>query len=726
MMKRFLLLLTIASVFVGCGGTNDEKAAASLARRVLGGKAGRITFVQTADTLDVFELQQVGTRVVIRGNNANSMAMGLGWYLRYICHKDLSWYACYGWPKLDHLPVVPKEVRIEARVDERFFLNYCTYGYTMPYWHWDDWEHFIDWMALQGVTMPLAITGQEAVWERVWKKYGMTEEEIRSYFTGPAHLPWHRMNNIDAWQGPLPQNWLDGQVELQQKIVARERELGMRPVLPAFSGHVPARLKELYPDAPVSPVSPWCGFSKPYNCWYLDPSSELFSQIQKDFIEEQTRLFGTDHIYGVDPFNEVDAPSWEPDFLASQSAHLYQSLAAADPDAVWLQMAWFIINKPEEWTAERTKAFLTGVPQGKMILLDYACEALEGWKVHPSFYGQPYITCFLGNFGGNTILAGDYRRLDDRLEDVLRNGSTLFGLGATLEGFGLNQHLYEFTLDKAWSLPFDLDGWVDRLAWRMTGNNSEKSRVAVRSLVYDLMPKSMIPDGFEYGGTIPLYHPSLGRWRWTTNVAPQHDTQGAMAVWKALLDVVGRGDSYNNIVVFTGLQALGFLFEDLRDAYAADVAARDLEGMQDKSARLLDLLREMEELAACSPELRLDRFVGDARAWGRTPEESTYYEWNARSIVTVWGETWQLNDYATRAWSGLLGDFFLNRWRIFFEEVQAQVAAGKTFEQTQAVDARIFDFERRWVLPQEAPVSCAVAADPWETAARLYLKYEKM
>jgi len=43
------------------------------------------------------------------------------------------------------------------------FLNYCTFGYAMLWWRWDDWERFIDWMALNGINMPLAIAEQEAV-----------------------------------------------------------------------------------------------------------------------------------------------------------------------------------------------------------------------------------------------------------------------------------------------------------------------------------------------------------------------------------------------------------------------------------------------------------------------------------------------------------------------------------------------------------------------------------
>jgi hypothetical protein len=74
------------------------------------------------------------------------------------------------------MPKVPEKVTGKVEVPIRFFLNYCTYGYTMPWWKWPQWERFIDWMALNGVNMPLAITGQEAVWQKVWRKYGMTDD----------------------------------------------------------------------------------------------------------------------------------------------------------------------------------------------------------------------------------------------------------------------------------------------------------------------------------------------------------------------------------------------------------------------------------------------------------------------------------------------------------------------------------------------------------------------
>ena len=103
---------------------------------------------------------------------------------------------------------------------------------------------------------------------------------------------------------------------------------------------MPARLKELYPDANTSSAGKWGGYDDEYLCTFLYPSDPLFKTIQKEYLAEQTRLYGTDHIYGVDCFNEVDPPSFAPDTLRTMGRLVYESLAEADPDAVWVQMGW--------------------------------------------------------------------------------------------------------------------------------------------------------------------------------------------------------------------------------------------------------------------------------------------------------------------------------------------------------------------------------------------------
>ena len=59
----------------------DERAARRLAGRIVPEYVDCIDFRKIDDTLDVFELSSERGKLIISGNNANSMAMGLNHYL---------------------------------------------------------------------------------------------------------------------------------------------------------------------------------------------------------------------------------------------------------------------------------------------------------------------------------------------------------------------------------------------------------------------------------------------------------------------------------------------------------------------------------------------------------------------------------------------------------------------------------------------------------------------
>ena len=287
-MKKIIAIFLAAALMSSCCGS-DGRNARGLASRILGYGAKTVVFEKADFGTDCFELSSRGSKVLIRANNSGSMATGLNYYLKNYCNTSVSWYDYNPVALPATLPEVPEPVKVKACVEDRFFLNYCTFGYTMPWWGWKEWERFIDWMALNGVNMPLAITGEEAVWQKVWRRFGMTDGQIRSFFTGPAYLPWHRMINIDRWQGPLPQHWIDSQAELQKRILKRERSLGMRPVLPGFSGHIPAEITQLYPELETAPVARWGGFHEEHRCTFLNSMDPMFDSIQKAFLEERRR-----------------------------------------------------------------------------------------------------------------------------------------------------------------------------------------------------------------------------------------------------------------------------------------------------------------------------------------------------------------------------------------------------------------------------------------------------
>ncbi len=696
--------------------SSAERAARRLARRIVPEAAHRFTFEEIGDSAgyDVFELESRRGKIAVRGNSANAMAVALNHYLKYYCRTSVSWYADDPVQLPDELPAVPRKVRRTARVQHRFFLNYCTFGYTMPWWQWREWERFIDWMALNGVNMPLAITGQEAIWLKVWTRLGLPEDEVLRYFTGPAHLPWHRMTNFDHFQGPLPQSFLDHQEQLQQHIVGRERELGMTPVLPAFAGHVPKALTQVYPKAKISRMSSWGGFDDRYRSYFLDPLDSLFSVIQKAYLEEQTRRYGTDHIYGADPFNEIESPSWDPDYLATVSGTIYRTMCEVDPQAQWLQMTWLFYFDSGHWTGPRINAFVNGVPRNRMVLLDYFAENVELWKRTEHYYGQPYLWCYLGNFGGNTMLDGNFHETGRRIENVLRNGGpNCWGIGSTLESFDTNPFMYEYVFEKAWSQPLPDSLWVAALADRRLGRADAAYRAA-----WQLLTDSVYTRCAALGrGAVTNARPGLkGNGNWTTNPAIPYANRTLYHIWERMLQaqpVRQPRDAYLYDVVNIGRQVLSNHFATLRDRYIGAYHRRDLNVMRTEARRMLTLLDDLDRLLACHSAFSMHRWVEQASAFGKDEDEQAYYRRNARTLLTTWGERGQsLNDYANRSWSGLTAAYYAGRWRLFLDGTLQAVSEGRDFDE-RAFHEQVLDFEAAWAdhgqLPPARPQTDGIA-----------------
>ncbi|MDP4286244.1 MAG: alpha-N-acetylglucosaminidase, partial [Bacteroidota bacterium] len=683
--------------------SNEINAAKALTRRIIPQFARRIVFEKISDASgqDVFEIKSTDGKLIIKGNNANAMAVGLNYYLRHFCQIDISWFKNDSIHVPAVMPQVLQKIRKEARCSERFFLNYCTFGYTMPWWQWDEWEWFIDWMSLNGINMPLAITGQEAIWYKVWKKFGLTDQEIRSYFTGPAYLPWHRMSNIDHWDGPLPQSWLNNQFALQKKIVKRERELGMKPVLPAFSGHVPELLKTKYPHAKITSLGDWSGFTQPYHSYFLDPFDSLFKPIQKAFLEEQTKAFGTDHLYGTDPFNEVTPPSWDSSYLASVSKTIFGSISDIDPQADWLQMGWIFYFQRNNWTNERIKAYLDAVPIGKMTILDYFCDNTEVWKLVNSFYGQPYIWCYLGNFGGNTMMSGNLREVEKRMENTFLNGGeNMKGLGSTTEGFGVNPMMYEYVFDKAWSKgPVDVDQWIKKFSERRFGQKNDTVAKA-----WDILLKTVYSDAADLGrATLTNARPSLkGHSSWTTDPVINYNNKDLLKAWQLLTEPKeDASKDYYYDVVDVGRQVLGNYFSVLRDQFTASYEKKDAAALKQNGDAMLDLLDDMDHLLSTNQDFLLGKWIESARKLGVNEKEKNYYEQDARKIITIWGEPGRdLTDYANRSLAGLTKTYYRQRWKMFIDDVKLSLKNNTLFNDT-SFTKKLTAFEDQWTEGHE-------------------------
>ena len=150
---RKIILMTVCfwTLSLTAGNNGPQRPIDGLAHRILGDKDTCFIFVCQPDTVDFFQIEAAHDHhILITGNNDNSLAVGLNYYLKHIAGVHVSWLLCEPVELPQQFRAPAKPIRKEALVRDRFFLNYCTYGYTMPWWKWPQWERFIDWMALNG------------------------------------------------------------------------------------------------------------------------------------------------------------------------------------------------------------------------------------------------------------------------------------------------------------------------------------------------------------------------------------------------------------------------------------------------------------------------------------------------------------------------------------------------------------------------------------------------
>jgi len=690
-MRIFVLWLVLAIVLLGTskiGRADAAKAAADLAIRLLADRAAEFQFVQIPpeNGLDIFEFESANGKPVIRGSTGVAMASGLNWYLKYSCNAHVSW--CGNQLNLPRpLPDATK-TRITTPYRYRYYFNYCSFSYTMAFWHWDRWQREIDWMALNGINAPLAVTGQEAVWQNLYRKMGLTDQEIGQFIVGPGYLPFGWMGCIDGWGGPLPQSWIDTHLELGQKILARQRELGMTPVLQGFTGHISPAINRVRPEIKLQRLPSWAGFEPTY---FIDPTTPAFVEIGKAFLEEQTRLFGTDHLYASDTFIEMNPPSSEPAFLASMGKALYQSMAAADPEAVWFMQGWIFVNSPDFWKPPQAKALLGAVPDDRMVLLDLFCDSNPSWNRTESFYGKPWVWCILHSFGGVTGLYGNLATVANDPPAVLANPKRgkLTGIGMMMEAFGHNPVYYELMTEMTWrTRAVDARQWVQDYAARRYGKANPKAQQA-----WNILRQTAYSHGLADSViTLRPRFPAVAG-------SPGYDPMELLNAWQLLADAgpdLASADGYRYDLVDVARQVLadlsGPLCADLMTAYER----KDATALKRARQRFLELIGDIDQLLATRQEFLLGAWLDDAKRWAQTDDERRLCEWNARNQITLWGPRDSvLRDYARKQWAGLLRGFHQKRWELFIDRLQQTMATGKEFD-ASTFETYIRNWEDKW------------------------------
>lgn len=668
--KLFVVLLVLACVQTLAAATQNPPAVTALLNRIGGdGTADRfVTIVDesiSSNGKEAFVITRQDGKPCIKGSNISAVTTGINWYLNHYAHVNLSWNNLTTDLSGKTLPVPTTDETHESSVDYRYYLNYCTFSYSMSVWTWDRWQKEIDWMALHGINMPLQIVGLDVVWRNLLvNDLGYTKDEANAFIAGPCFQAWWGMNNLEGWGGPNPDWWYTRQEELAKKILARERELGMQPVLPGYAGMVPSNI-ESKKGYKANNQGNWCNFVRPY---ILNPNSDAFTEISALYYKRLKELMGTSEYYSMDPFHE-GANTAGID-VGSAYSKIADAMYKANSNGKWVIQFW-------QWN-EAQYNVLSKVEKGKLIVLDLFSDAHTHFN---EYKGHDAVYCALPNFGGRTGLFG---RLSKIMTDFFAEKSThsnIKGIGATPEAIEQVPVLYDALFELPWrsSAP-DPKAWLAAYstsrygtananaeeAWEKMRNSALNCQTALQGpheAVLCARPNLSVDKVSSWGGTEIFYN-----------------AQDVLDAAYKMLQAKGElsGENYSYDLTDFARQALTdygyYLLKGINEAATSNNAT----AYATRRDAYLQLILDLDALLNTNSNFMLGRWTNMARniadeAKGTTESDKQWLELNnARTLITTWGENSNsegagLRDYSYREWGGMLKDFYYKRWKAFFD-----------------------------------------------------------
>ena len=750
-MTVMAVLLSVASVVSLDPGSD---AAAALALRVLGPRASSLfsfgtlkdgACASTGPCAVIASNPTPDAVVLISGSTPVEMAYGLAHYCRTALNMSFSWNSTGGnvvrLPPAIPRPTKPIKLQKHCAPSQggkcyTYYTNVCTLTYSMWSWSWARWQQEIDWMALAGVNLVLAYTGREAVYRRVYASLGLNQSGIGlahgGVEAGPAFLAFSR---TESWTGhdneapqdgrlggPLPDSFVADQLALNRLIVARQTELGIGSILPAFQGNVPDALRRLYPTANISKDG------------WLDGLDPLFSHISDLVLSELIRDFGRTGFYEADGFFDHTQAPWLKGGRRAQSAAaplaaqlarrdggaraaaVYASMKRADANAVWVYQGWVLrAMSTTDVGRQFIRSFVGAVPPTRLVLLDMEAESEEVWRKTESWYSASFVWAAMDDFGGTNGLFGDVHNLLTRTAATARGAVSFAGVGITMEGIDQNPPYYALALDSVWVPPSaPRNATASLIEWGV-GRCGKALPDVERA--WSLLARSVYRRGQQFtlhhiycseatpGGPHSCDAPSCEHqwdspdlWRGTNpNVSRAALEPHFHDVYEAWVLLARSADECDTEAARFDAVDVGREFLQIAPCalqYSCAVRAFKQGSATNLTAAgdaLLQTIRDIDALLSSQSGFVLGSRLAAARALGHTDAERDLMEWNQRSQVTLWvpygpadqppfirpnlSHAHGIAGYATKQWGGLERSIHLPRYKLFLDRAAADLAS---------------------------------------------------
>ncbi len=632
---------------------------------------------------DGFRIAGGRSNIHVEAATVPTLLFGVNWYLKYVAHLNVSTNGSRLGEAGLQLPAVATPIVRPALYSFRYALNENTDGYTTPYWNFARWQHEIDILALSGFNAILIQRGNDLAVYQAFLDIGYSDADIRKWITHPAHQNWQWMGNMCCFVEPISLELMKRRAASARRIMDQLRALGIAPVLPGFWGVVPDDFEHHVPGAHVVvQTEPWNGFERP---GWLDPRDPAFARLAAAFYKHQQELFGDTTLYDMETFQEGGQSGDVP--VGEGAVAIQKALNLAHPDALWFMMAWQDNPRPELIAAvDRSKILIADIEQGRIPRDDREAD----------FKGARWLFGGLWEFGGRTTMGAALYDYATRMpKAAAQQESHLSGTALFTEGLDTNPFAYDLYTEMAWrSDAVDLTRWTADYALRRYGPGDNGAADPHAAKAWSIIQQTIYgyrADGVKDHGERDAAHesifnaqPSLTATRtghWAPDVLRYNadDLKPALTELLQVAPALRSTASYRYDLTDITRQVLAnearVLLPNIRAAYES----KDRAAFQSLTARWLEEMNLEDTLLGTSEYFLLGRWLSYVPAWSSSPAELKLLNYDARSILTTWGDrtaSADLHEYGNKDWAGLVSSYYAPRWKLYFDSLDIALQTG--------------------------------------------------
>ncbi|MGN0494096.1 MAG: alpha-N-acetylglucosaminidase TIM-barrel domain-containing protein, partial [Acutalibacteraceae bacterium] len=606
----------------------NEQAVRDLINRVVfEGFDANFVFSKTEDNgSDKFSITAIDGKIRISASNTNAACAAVNYYLKNFLNCNISLISRnVNITPQTKLPLPQKEIKEESPFLYRYFLNYCTYSYTMAFWKWEDFEYLIDYMALSGINLALNIVGYEAAVKELLEKYGYTAEEVGEYICGSAYFAWQWMNNLMGFCGPLPEWWYEERKALTRKINKRFNDLGIEVMLPGFFGSVPQSFKNRY-KADIISQGKWCiAYDRPD---LILPTDPLFSRMAEDYYNILEDVMGIKASYfSIDPFHEGGNEEGIDKQLLTK--RIYEAMSAYNPNAVWVFQGW-ILNPRRD--------MISVLEKQNVLITDLVSDITPCFKDDgDDFLNYPYVLCQVNNYGGQRNYRGNFVRSMNTAYEALESGRAegMCGIGLLPEGIEDVEMFYDLLNDMSYRKEKpDLDKWLESYARYRYNTENNNVKDALKLLAEKVLICTLKEGTRE---SVFIARPSVNvqkvsMWTATFCAYDEKDLAAALRLMFSQYDALRDNDCYQFDITDLARQALS--------NYGWHVFERILNGENtaENQQLFLKMIIMQDSLMSANPRTCFSTWLNKARSFGKNEQEKDSFEKNARYLISFWSD----------------------------------------------------------------------------------------